>query len=100
MADMKSSSESMPLLAIVTGVGGAILERMAVFSSTLVCTGAGLAAEAILLLGSVSFGREDNVASAAFLFLVTGGMVASLTASPKRVESRGSRDAASGEQCV
>jgi hypothetical protein len=49
-------------LAVVTGVGGA----------------AGIeAAEAIiLLLGGSSLSVEDIVASAAFRFLVTGGMVA------------------------
>lgn len=58
-ADMKSSSESMPLLAVVTGVGGA----------------SDLAAEAILLVGTVSGDWEDIVASAAFRFRVVGGMV-------------------------
>lgn len=62
MADMKSSSESMVLLVVVTGVGGAW----------------GLAAEAILLLGKASVVWEKIVASAAFRFLVVMGMMAVL----------------------
>ena len=59
---MKSSSESIPRLAVVTGVGGAARSEAA--------------AEAILLLGGgASTGAEDIDASAAFRFRVVGGMV-------------------------
>jgi len=57
-ADMKSSSESIPFEAVVTGVGGAA---------------SGPAEARILLLGRVE--SEDIVASAAFRFRVTGGMM-------------------------
>jgi hypothetical protein len=61
---MYSSSESIGLLAVVTGVGG-----RAWLSDT--------AAEAmILLLGVSSLLAEVIVASAAFRFLVVGGIVA------------------------
>jgi hypothetical protein len=50
MPDMKSSSESIPWLVDVRGVGGA-------------------AEAAILLLDLVTFLSEDAIASAAFLFL-------------------------------
>jgi hypothetical protein len=73
MADMYSSSESIPLLAVVTGVGGA---------------GDGSAAETMtFLLGRSSRVTELIVVSAAFLFLVMGGMVtASGAAGASRVE--------------
>lgn len=62
-ADMYSSSESMGILAVVTGVGG-----RACLSAT--------AAEAMtLLLGTSSLLAEVIVASAAFRFLVVGGIV-------------------------
>lgn len=57
-ADIKSSSESIPFDAVVTGVGGAA---------------SGPAEARILLL--VIGGGEDIVASAAFRFRVMGGMV-------------------------
>lgn len=60
-ADMYSSSESIGLLAVVTGVGG-----RAWLSDT--------ATEAMILLLGVS--AEVIVASAAFRFLVVGGIVA------------------------
>lgn len=60
---MKSSSESIPLLVMVTGVGGAAALSM-------------VAAEAILLFEGTSDPEwEDVVASAAFRFLVVGEMV-------------------------
>jgi len=60
---MKSSSVSMSLDVVVRGVGGA-----GPFSEP---------AEAmILLFGAAVLSEEDIVASAAFRFLVNGGMVA------------------------
>ena len=65
---MYSSSESIPLLTVVTGVGGKASE-----SEFLV------AAEAVIFLfGESSLLAEEIVASAAFLFLVMGGIVAAL----------------------
>lgn len=59
--DMNSSSESIPALVVVTGVGGA----------------ATVAVEATaLLLGCSSTVEDRIVASLALLFLVEGGMVA------------------------
>jgi D-serine dehydratase len=63
MADMYSSSESIPtLVVVVTGVGGAA---------------GGVAAEArtFFWLGRSSLLAEVIVASAAFRFLVMGGIV-------------------------
>lgn len=61
--DMYSSSESMPTLVVVTGVGGA--------------AGAAGAAEATSLFrGETSLSWEEAVASAAFRFLVVGGILA------------------------
>jgi hypothetical protein len=62
MPDMKSSSESIPGLAEVSGVGGA----------------AAAAAEAILLLDLWGFLTEESTASAAFLFLGWEEMVSSV----------------------
>jgi hypothetical protein len=74
MADMYSSSESIPMLAVVTGVGGAA---------------GGVAAEArTLLLGRSSLLAEVIVASAAFLFLVMGGIVTATKKNGWRAEPR------------
>lgn len=64
LGEKKSSSESMPTLAVVvTGVGGA--------------AGTTMAAEAItFLFGTASLFAEVIFASAAVRFLVVGGMVA------------------------
>lgn len=65
----------MPLLAVVTGVGGACWFW--------------LAAEAILLLGKASGDSEDIVASAAFRFRVVGGMVPTRDVGEGRVSAGG-----------
>ena len=62
---MKSSSESIPFDAVVSGVGGAA---------------SGPAEAIILLLGRTMV--EDTVASAAFRFRVVGGMVPIFQKSP------------------
>ncbi len=92
MADMYSSSESIPLLAVVTGVGGAAATAVKAGAcvSGWACVGAEpgpgegegavaavRAAEAMTLLeGRSSLLAEVIVASAAFRFLVVGEIVA------------------------
>jgi hypothetical protein len=63
MPDMYSSSESMPTLVVVTGVGGA--------------AGGSTAEATSLFWGEASLSCEGEiVASAAFRFLVVGGILA------------------------